>query len=290
MHKIVMKSTFTLLNTDYVKLNKSWNYKKIISPFFRMYLIDAGSGSLSGPDQHILLEPGFLYLIPSFTICDYTGGDFLSQYYIQLIEESVDGSSLFLTNRKIFKTPATQLDEQLFKNLIALHPNRGLPKHDPKDYEKRPVLQEFMELNNLLTAGAHMETTGIILQLLSRFLSSCDFKATAQAAVPSKVLEAIHYIQTHLSESLSVADLALRAGQNPDYFSRIFLEHTGERPVNYIQFKRIEQAQFLIITSDFSFGDIAERTGFESLSYFNRIFKKMTGQTPGQYKANLRAV
>ena len=169
---------------------------------------------------------------------------------------------------------------------MYLNPGRGLSKNDPKDYEKRPVLQGFQDLNNALPISVYMETNGIILQLLSRFLTEEYFKQDNKKAIPSKVLEAIHYIQTNLHLPLTVESLAERADQNPDYFSRIFKEHTGERPLAFIQYKRIERAQFLMIRSDMTLQGIAAETGFESLSYFSRIFKSFTSQTPGEYKKN----
>jgi AraC family transcriptional regulator len=54
---------FSLLNADKVNLNKSWNYKNVISPFYRLYLIDHGAGTLSHPEQSMTREKGFLYLI-----------------------------------------------------------------------------------------------------------------------------------------------------------------------------------------------------------------------------------
>ena len=285
-----LKSNFYLLNVDYVKLNKSWNYKNIISPFYRIYLIDEGEGLLSNPADSVALEPGFLYLVPSFTLCNYSCQDRLGQYYVQFIEESPDGTSLFSSNRRILKVPLRQGDLGVMRRLLDLNPDRGLSRHNPRDYEKRPILRQFEELNNLLTLSAYVETNGIILQFLSRFLGYDTFRSDAQPAIPSTVLEAIHYIQTNLQLNLTVTGLANRAGQHVDYFSRIFLEYTGERPLSYIQFKRIEHAQFLMITADLSFDEIAAQCGFESLSYFSRVFKKIIGQTPGHYRRHTRTV
>ena len=286
MNKIVHKSSFSLLNADHVQLNKSWNYKHIISPFYRLYLIEDGAGTLINSTDSVHLESGFLYLIPSFTLCNYHCENHLSQYYLQFLEESDDGTSLFASNRKIFKVPADVMDLAIFKRILYLNPGRGLSKNDPKDYEKRPVLQGFQDLNNALPISVYMETNGIILQLLSRFLTEEYFKQDNKKAIPSKVLEAIHYIQTNLHLPLTVESLAERADQNPDYFSRIFKEYTGERPLAFIQYKRIERAQFLMIRSDMTLQGIASETGFESLSYFSRIFKSFTRQTPGEYKKN----
>ena len=290
MNKIIHKSSFSLLNADYVQLNKNWNYKNVISPFYRLYLIDEGFGTLFTGGESIVLEAGFLYLIPSFTLCNYHCEVHLSQFYLQILEESNDGSSLFAFNRKAFKVPASAVDSEIFRRIIKLNPGRGLSKNDPKDYEKRPVLQGFQDLNNLLPISAYMETNGLIIQLLSRFLNPLYFKPEEKKVIPSRILETIHYIQTNLQLPLTVAHLAERVSQNPDYFSRVFQEHTGERPLGYIQFKRVERAQFLMIQSSMTMQAIASETGFESVSYFTRIFKTLTGQTPGEYRKNNSSV
>ncbi len=291
MNKFAFKSTFSLLNVDYVQLNKSWNYKHIISPFYRLYLISEGCGTLYNATQSITLESGYLYLIPSFTSCSYVCPEHLIQYYLHILEDSSDEASLFIANRKIMKVPAISTDFTHFKRLLELNPERGLLKSEnPEDYEKRPIIQGFQELNNRLSLSAYVEIQGIMLQLVSRFLEVASFQLEPASTIPFKVSEAIRYIQTHLQTNLTVEHLAEIAHQNPDYFSRIFKENTGERPLAYIQLKRIERAQFLMITSDLTFNEIAAETGFESLAYFSRMFKKVTGQTPSVYRKNNRRV
>jgi AraC-like DNA-binding protein len=279
------KSTFSLLNTDYVQLDKNWNYKNVISPFYRLYLIDEGEGKLSNPDYSVNLEKGYLYLIPSFTIVNQTCKAYLSQYYIHFIEESQDGSSLFSSTRKVLKVQACTTDLECFKRIVKINPGRDLRKSDnPKVYENGPVIKSFSELNNQLTLATVVETQGLILQLLSRFLGPEHIRSLDIKKISSKILDAINYIETNLTMNLTVEYLTHRANQSPDYFSRVFIENTGLRPLTYIQHKRIERAQFLILTSDFPLSIIATETGFESLSYFNRTFKKITGKTPGSYK------
>jgi AraC-like DNA-binding protein len=277
--------TFSLLNTDYVQLDESWNYLNVISPFYRLYLIDDGIGHLSTPEQSMTLEKGKLYLIPSFTMFNQTCPSHLSQFYVHFIEESLDGSSLFARSRKLLETTATVADNELFKRLVTINPGRDLRKSDnPKIYEKTNILKGFQEANAKLSLATLIETQGLIQILLSRFLDCKDFTTENVKVIPSRIMEAINHIQTNLSESLSVEELAARANLSTDHFSRSFYQHTGQRPLQFIQQKRIERAQFLILTSNYSFAEIAEQTGFESLSYFARVFKGTTGQTPGTYR------
>jgi AraC-like DNA-binding protein len=277
--------TFSLLNADYVQLNESWNYLNVISPFYRLYLIDDGIGDLSTPDQHITLERGLLYLIPSFTMFNQTCPSNLSKYYIHFIEESSDGSSLFSGSRKLLQIKASSTDIELFKRVIEINPGRDLRKSDnPKIYEKSAILKSFQEANARLNMATILETQGLIQILLSKFLNCNDFANEHKKLIPSRIMEAIHHIQTNLSGNLSVEELAARANLSTDHFSRSFYQHTGQRPLQFIQQKRIERAQFLILTSNYSFSSIAEKTGFDSLSYFSRVFKCTTGQTPGGYR------
>jgi AraC-like DNA-binding protein len=285
MGRRILKHTFSLLHVDYVKLNNKWNYTNIISPYNRLYFIDEGEGLVSNSESTVKLEPGYIYLIPSFTLCNLHCSKSLGQYFIQFFEESSDGTSLFFNNRTIMKLKADTLDIENFKRILAINPGRGINRSDnPKVYEKNIYYKEYQELNSMQSLSAFMETQGIILQITSRFLTSETFKSHKLSSIPSKILDAISYIQVNLKQNLTVALLSARANQHPDYFSRVFYQYTGERPLSYINDKRIERAQYLITTTNMPYYEIAKETGFENLHYFSRIFKKLTGMTPSDYK------
>jgi transcriptional regulator GlxA family with amidase domain len=92
------------------------------------------------------------------------------------------------------------------------------------------------------------------------------------------------YVQLHISENITVSQLARRVNQNQDYFSKQFLIHTGQRPMKYIHEKKIERAQYLIATSDKTFLEIALDTGFSNVPHFSKIFKQIVSLTPGKYR------
>jgi len=285
MIKRILKSTFSLLNVDHVKLGTKWNYKNVISPYYRVYYIDRGEGEVSDVAATVSLEPGYLYIIPSFTLCNLYCADFLSQYFIQFFEENSDGISLFSSHRSVFKIKASANDIANIKRLLELNPGRGINRSDnPKIYEKNIFYKEYQDLNNRQATGAFLETQGIILQLVGRFLSPEIIKYQESVQIPNKIMEAIGYILINLHENLTVSLLAERANQNPDYFSRQFQQYTGERPVTYIQGKRVERCQYLMVTTRLTFSQIAAQSGFENVFYFSKIFKKLTGMSPGQYR------
>ncbi|WP_423735979.1 helix-turn-helix domain-containing protein [Chitinophaga caseinilytica] len=287
----LLRSAFMLLNTDYVQLDHHWRYRNVTSTFYRLYYIDGGEGKLYNHAETVSLEAGFIYLIPSFTTCNYECRHHLSQYYISFTEESSDGTSLFATNRKLFKLRASEDDIRCVKRILDLNPNRTLGNtYDPRDYEKTDILKGFQDLNNLLRPSEFIEVSGLLLQLISRFMGAETFFMEERRAIPSKILDAIYFMQTNLRTNITVELLAARASQHPDYFSRLFLKNTGERPLAFLQAKRIERVQLLLVTTDYPFYRIAEETGFESLSYLSRVFRKQTGQTLGAYRKQHEAV
>ncbi|PJJ07776.1 helix-turn-helix protein [Flavobacterium sp. 1] len=285
MSKNTFKYSFSLLHIDYVKLNSEWNFNNVISPYYRLYYIDEGMGSISNSSDKLILEPGYLYLIPSFTICNLNCEKYLSQYFIQFFEESPDGISLFNQNRNVMKLPATEIDIILIKQMLQGNPRRGINRsNNPKIYEKEAYYKEYQSLNNEIKTHLKFENQGILLQLISRFLNSKGFKINNSQSVPSKILDTMSYVQLNLSENLTVAQLAQRVNQNQDYFSKQFLIHTGQRPLNYIHEKKIERAQYLIATTNKSFLEIALDTGFSNLPHFSKIFKQIVSLTPGEYR------
>ncbi|WP_245805738.1 AraC family transcriptional regulator [Chitinophaga jiangningensis] len=280
-----------MLHVDHVHLDTRWNYKHVISPYYRLYYIDDGEGTISDPGARIKLSPGNLYLIPSFTLCNLHCNNYLSQYFVQFFEEAPDGLSLFYNKRMLMKKAATAGDIANIKRLLQINPNRGINRSDnPRVYEKHAFYREYQELNNLQSDAVYLETQGILLQLLSRFMDQQEQSPDGGQVIPSKIMDTISYIQMHLREPLTVAFLASRVNHNQDYFSRQFLQFTGLRPLHYMHEKRIERAQYLIATTDAGYTEIAAEVGFDNLPHFSKVFRKVTGMTPNKYRLQNRMV
>lgn len=284
MIKRILSHSFSLMNVDQVGLNSKWNYSNVISPYHRIYYIAEGDGEISNFEKVLKLESGYLYMIPSFTLCNLLCETTLNQYFVQFFEESADGNSLFENNRSIFKVKALNVDVLNFNRLLAINPGRGINRSDdPKIYEKDVYYKEYQQLNKQQNTAQFLETQGILYQMVARFTSPEILGRTKLQMIPVKILQSISYIAVNLHQPLSVKSLAEQVHQNPEYFSRLFLRHTGSRPLAYINQKRIERAQHLIMTTGAKYADIAALTGFECLSHFSRTFKKIIGVSPSGY-------
>ncbi|MGO8917299.1 MAG: AraC family transcriptional regulator [Stellaceae bacterium] len=93
------------------------------------------------------------------------------------------------------------------------------------------------------------------------------------------------FIEAHLEEDITVADLASTACLSRFHFARAFKTATGKSPHKYIGDKRLDLAKSHLAGDDRSLADIAATCRFSSQANFSRAFRRATGQTPGQYRA-----
>jgi AraC-like DNA-binding protein len=283
LHKSFDNLKITLLNVGYADLSHKWDYDNVISPYSRLYYITDGTAKVYHNNTAYVLKPDYLYLIPSYTYSRYKCDEHMSQYYISVMDEIGQSFSMYNFYEFQYEVQAIPGDRDLFERLLTINPNRNLVREDPKVYDNRPTLLSFIERNKELSSSAMLETQGIIKVLFSRFLK--DESAPSKKSIwNERILETVRYIHENLPHVLLVEDLARRCHLTPDHFSRLFLESTGQRPIKYIQHKRIERAQLLLTTTANSLQTIAEKVGLENISYFSRLFKKETGKTAGEFR------
>lgn len=102
----------------------------------------------------------------------------------------------------------------------------------------------------------------------------------------AKVRSILQYIDLNYYEHIDLALLEQKFGISRPYLCRIFKTMTGISPIDYIIRKRIDEAKRRLIETAGSILEISEECGFNSLSNFNSLFKRMTGCTPGNYRKN----
>lgn len=271
-----------LLNIGYDKLDSKWNFDNVISPFTRLYYITQGSAVVYHNKTKFELKPGYMYLIPSYTYSRYKCDHYHEQYYISFIEEIGNGMSTYSFEDFNYEIKASENDEYYFKRLLEINQNRGLVNNDPEVYESKPTLLEFNNKNEELRAKYYIETMGILKILFSKFIKNDKFKQSKSSE--RKLKRILIYISENLHEDLTVEKLAAFSNLSKDHFSRQFYEKLGVRPNKYIQSRRVERAQLLLLTTSYSLVEIAEKIGFGNISYFSKIFKKFTGRTPSYFR------
>jgi AraC family transcriptional regulator len=92
------------------------------------------------------------------------------------------------------------------------------------------------------------------------------------------------YMADNYELDLSLSDLAGEAGVSPFHFAREFKRSTGHAPHQYLIKLRVERAKNLLAESRLPIVEVGLRTGFGSQSHFTRLFRRLTGTTPGSYR------
>jgi len=275
--------THSLLFNSFDKVGKWWNYKNIISPFNRLYLITEGEAWVTLDSTTFHLTPGKLFLIPKFTFHSYRCDESMGHFYLCFFDEIAFCESLFDSFEFRFLVESHKGDEVLFERLNRLNPDGRIHNPDPASYDNNKSLYSFTQSRKQLSIADIIEIQGIIYQLISRFMVAST-KPSHNAASRKRFSKLINYIHQHLDASLSLNELAEMACLSPDYFSKQFLEVMGIRPLEYVNRIRIERAQMLLLTTDLAIKQIAEKVGIASNSYFSTLFKKQTLCTPEEYR------
>ena len=110
-------------------------------------------------------------------------------------------------------------------------------------------------------------------------------KLHRRSACSRPVALCLEYIYDHLHTRITVPALATYVGLSPSYLSHLFAKEMGVSVSSYIQNKKIETAQNMLSYSDHAISVISSTLAFPSQSYFTALFRKKTGTTPGQYRA-----
>lgn len=177
-------------------------------------------------------------------------------------------------------------------------------------FRRRPTLSQFNRVATLAEAwgvpsgrdtlrDAYFATTVLspkqhdsVVKLLSIFAQHLSIVSNQvlmrQAnAEPPVITRAKLYIRDHQAEDLSLGQVARAVNTSTFYFCKMFKKVTGLNFTDYVSRLRIEKAKNLLLNPNLRISEIAFEVGFQSLTHFNRVFKKIVGYSPTQYRGHL---
>lgn len=114
------------------------------------------------------------------------------------------------------------------------------------------------------------------------FKTSISLHSSAIEAKKNMLMSAIHDMTNNYEISLN--DVAKKLNMTEEHFCRTFKSYTGMRPLEYLNFLKIQRAKELLKNTEMSIAKIAELAGYLSQSYFTMLFKRYTGTTPKKYR------
>lgn len=136
---------------------------------------------------------------------------------------------------------------------------------------------------------AHLEVCGTIQEAMS-YLKNYIIRALRQWLEEKQYEEAKpirmakQYINNHYREPLTLEMVSREIGFNPTYFSVVFKKETGFNFSEYLKKIRIENAKTFLLDTESSVEDISYEVGYRDIKYFSKLFKKLTGITPTEFR------
>mgnify|MGYP000665648728 CR=1 FL=1 len=251
----------------YTKCHRTWREMDYIPEYNKFYFICEGEGWLKMGDREYFPKPGQLFLMPqgvmqSFsTISDNTFGKYWCHFTAR-----VGDKNLF----DIIKLPYFT---------------------DVRNPAELTVLFEEMAScfqSDSLTSTLQLKAA--LLQVIAFYIENTvieDIHLVSSASV-EKLTLVLTYIDGHISEDITVEQLAELLHFHPNYFIRFFKAHMGSSPMHYINKIKLEKARELLEVTGMNISEVAEASGFKDLFYFSRMFKNYTGFSPSEYKNKAR--
>lgn len=175
------------------------------------------------------------------------------------------------------------------------------PKKAQFDRTARKLVQWGMDVNLSRAEDAYFHTKVLtkkqyasIVRLLTIFgqhiaLLSNQLSTQAEKAEPAAVRRAREFIARNQDRDLSLAEVAKAVNTSTYYFCKLFKKATGLTFTDYLSRVRIEKAKNLLLNPNARVSEVAYAVGFQSLTHFNRMFRKLSGQSPSAYRAALHA-
>jgi AraC-like DNA-binding protein/ligand-binding sensor protein len=152
----------------------------------------------------------------------------------------------------------------------------------------RAALQKAYFAGKVVNDTQH-ESTVKLLAIFAQHLAIVSNQVIIQqenAEVPV-IKKAKEYIREHQAERISLGTVAKAVNMSAFYFCKMFKKAAGINFTDYLTRVRIERARNLLLNPNLRISEIGFEVGFQSLTHFNRVFKKIAGQSPTDYRAQL---
>ena len=253
----------SLITAAYTRCWDSWRDTDYTPDYNKFYLICNDEGWLKIGGQEYFPKPSQFFVMPAGVL----------QSYSTISKNTFEKYWCHFT--------ATIGDMNLF-DIIQLPHYINIPDR----FELERLFRDLISCNENNEIASPLRVKALLLEIISYFIENTVIEKILLSTSTSveKLNHVLNYIETHLSEDISVEELASIVHFHPNYFIRFFKKHLGTSPIHYINRIRLEKAKNLLGISDMAISEIADKIGFNDLFYFSRKFKSHTGFSPSEFR------
>ena len=247
--------------------------------FYEFYIHLGGAEYYCIESRTYIMEPNQLFIIPPYTMHGLMADKRLKRYeraYIYLSSEFM--KTLSLGQIDLERTVGELIKDERYVFSISPEAAKECARHIENVHRDKQDVQpwkRFSDMSHLLPA----------LRLMLE-AANVQSESAASASSDSDIGEIMHYLGEHFTEPLSLKTLSERFNISPSSLSHRYTQYTRHSVYEYILYKRIMMAKYLIIQNE-PLNEVAFRCGFGDYSNFLRAFKKICGFSPSRYKKDM---
>jgi AraC-like DNA-binding protein len=194
----------------------------------------------------------------------------------------------------------TAVPVHLGENLIGYLQTGQVFRHKPTESQFNRIVKQLAEwgvdakngelreawFSTRVLARRQHEAMVTLLKIFAMHLSTVSNQVLVrqQNSEPPMIAKAREYIDRNQGEELSLGQVARAVNTSTFYFCKMFKKSTGLNFTDYVSRTRIEKAKNLLLNPNLRVSEIAFEVGFQSLTHFNRVFKKIVGESPTEYR------
>ena len=265
-------------------IKQDYNIEMHTQDFFEINIVSGGSGMHYIGNRRIPTKYGDVFIIPPDTPHGYAGEKGFDVYHLLLSQGFMQKYTADLQKLPSFFV--------LFKAEPLIRTRSTTPFHlklTPAQFQTiEEQLQKLKDYSEIITASASVIrnslTAILITSLCEIYTENADATNREGAQYDDAFANALAFIYERHNEKISIATLAKIAHLSRSAFIQKFNDICKMPPAKFILRQRVETAKQLLIHSDISIADIANKTGFYDTSHFIKTFTAETNTTPSAYR------
>lgn len=249
----------------FVSRGKGYHPRRTIESY-ELIVVDAGLLSLQegdrafevGAGEALILDPGVVH----FGTAEYPGN--LRYYWIHFHYSSIES----IRRESVRET----------------HGYIPVPKHARLEAPERltELFRWFIDEQEAGTLGSQRASL-LTMMMLAEVSSGVENRSSSRSQAP--MVETAHQIiRTRFADDISTSTVAAEVGCNPDYLGRAYKASHGRTILEAIHHYRTKEAKHLLLDSEQNIDEIAFECGYSSSSYFRRVFRRLVGVAPLQFR------
>ncbi|HEX4141751.1 MAG TPA: AraC family transcriptional regulator [Candidatus Methylacidiphilales bacterium] len=268
--------------------------------------VDEGKDRLHVPElrDHVMEHPGLHFHFNPDLVIGLHGAsrfEFIQERFdieageIAIIPGGIPHREIVQPRREPFENLVVSVYNETVSAQLQEHDGQGgavavaTEYFDAAKYQQlAQYLEEIAEISNNAGPEYELGIKGLLLVYFSTLQSAIRRVRFAPPVEKLKISQTRQLVQAHLGDShLSVDFLARQLHCSSDYLSNLFRRETGQRLATHINLERVRAAMTMLRTAPLTVAEVAYATGFESQSYFSRVFKQVTHKTPLDFRRSV---